>query len=355
MDVKQITDILFEKGDIEDKYLKKLIESEESMEYLFKKADEKRREIYSDKVYLRGLIEISSYCKNNCLYCGIRASNKNSKRFRLEKEEILSCARHGYETGFRTFVLQGGEDGFYDDDYLSDVVSSLKKEFPECAVTLSLGERSEESYKTLKRAGADRYLLRHETGDKDHYESLHPKNMSFENRIECLVNLKKTGYQTGSGFMVGTPGQTTETLIKDLRLLQKLQPEMIGIGPFIPHRDTPFKNEEAGNLELTLKMIAILRLMFPYALIPSTTALATLDKKGRIKGLLAGANVVMPNLSPKDARENYNLYDNKAHLGAESIEGIGELREEIENAGYRISWERGDALTKQKTDGNLKT
>ena len=354
MDIKEITDILFEKGNIDDKHLKKLIESEESMEYLFKKADEKRREIYSDKVYLRGLIEISSYCKNDCLYCGIRASNKNARRFRLEKEEILACARHGYEAGFRTFVLQGGEDGFYDDEYLTDIVSSIKKEFPECAVTLSLGERSYESYKTLKDAGADRYLLRHETGDKDHYESLHPKNMSFEKRLECLGNLKALGYQTGSGFMVGTPGQTSETLIKDLRLLEKLGPEMIGIGPFIPHRDTPFKDEEAGNLDLTLKMVAISRLMFPYALIPSTTALATLDKSGREKGLLAGANVVMPNLSPKDARESYNLYDNKAHIGTESIEGIKELREEIESAGYCISWERGDALT-EKTIDNLKT
>ena len=344
MNTEKIVDILFEKGDISDEHLEMLIESEAPMDYLFKKADEKRREVYSDKVFLRGLIEISSYCKNNCLYCGIRSTNKNAKRFRLEKNEILACARHGFETGFRTFVLQGGEDGFYDDEYLKDIVSTLKKEFPECAVTLSVGERSYESYKLLKDAGADRYLLRHETGDKDHYESLHPENMSFEKRVDCLKSLKKIGYQTGSGFMVGSPGQTTKTLIKDIRLLEEIQPEMIGIGPFIPHKDTPFRDEKAGSLELTLKLIAVLRLMFPYALIPSTTALATLHSEGRIRGLLAGANVVMPNLSPKDARENYNLYDNKAHLGAESVEGIKELEKEIEKAGYRISRERGDAV-----------
>ncbi len=344
MNLKTLTDKLFETQTLCDEELLYLIKTDEDPAYLHKKADEKRREIYSDKVYLRGLIEISSYCKNNCIYCGIRCENKNAKRYRLEKEEILKACKKGFEAGFKTFVLQGGEDSFYGDDVLCDIVAQIRKTYPECAITLSLGERSFESYEKLKNSGADRYLLRHETGDKDHYESLHPKNMSFENRIQCLKNLKKLKYQTGSGFMVGSPGQSPETILKDLRFLEELQPEMVGIGPFIPHKDTPFAKENSGNVKLTLKLISIIRLMLPNALIPSTTALATLDEKGRIKGIMAGANVVMPNISPDIAKEGYSLYDNKANKGTESIEGLSELEKEIKDAGYRVVHERGDVI-----------
>lgn len=344
MNLKSLTDKLFETQTLLDEELIYLIETDEDTAYLYKRADEKRKEIYSDKVYLRGLIEISSYCKNNCLYCGIRCANKNAKRYRLEKEEILKACSKGFDAGFRTFVLQGGEDSYYSDEILCDIVAEIRKTYPECAITLSLGERSFESYEKLKRAGADRYLLRHETGDKNHYESLHPENMCFEKRIECLKNLKKLKYQTGSGFMVGSPGQTVKTLLKDLRLLEKLKPEMVGIGPFIPHSDTPFANEPCGDVNLTLKLISIIRLMLPHALIPSTTALATLSDKGRIQGILCGANVVMPNISPEFAKDGYSLYNNKANTGKESIEGLSQLIKEIEDAGYRAVHERGDMI-----------
>ncbi|MBR5507941.1 MAG: [Clostridia bacterium] len=344
MNLKSLTDKLFETETLLDEELIYLIETDENPAYLYKKADEKRKEIYSDKVYLRGLIEISSYCKNNCYYCGIRCENKNAKRYRLEKEEIMKACKKGFDAGFKTFVLQGGEDVFYTDDVLCDIVSGIRKTYPQCAITLSLGERSFESYEKLKNAGADRYLLRHETGDKAHYGNLHPQNMSFEKRIECLENLKKLKYQTGSGFMVGSPGQTSKTILKDLRLLEKLKPEMVGIGPFIPHCETPFAKEKTGDLNLTLKLISIIRLMLPHALIPSTTALATLSENGRVQGILCGANVVMPNISPEIAKEGYSLYDNKANTGKESIEGLIELMEEIRDAGYNPVHERGDVV-----------
>lgn len=344
MNLKSLTDKLFETETLLDEELIYLIETDENPAYLYKKADEKRKEIYSDKVYLRGLIEISSYCKNNCYYCGIRCENKNAKRYRLEKEEIMKACKKGFDAGFKTFVLQGGEDVFYTDDVLCDIVSGIRKTYPQCAITLSLGERSFESYEKLKNAGADRYLLRHETGDKAHYGSLHPQNMSFEKRIECLENLKKLKYQTGSGFMVGSPGQTSKTILKDLRLLEKLKPEMVGIGPFIPHCETPFAKEKTGDLNLTLKLISIIRLMLPHALIPSTTALATLSENGRVQGILCGANVVMPNISPEIAKEGYSLYDNKANTGKESIEGLIGLMEEIRDAGYNPVHERGDVV-----------
>ena len=344
MNLKSLTNKLFETETLLDEELIYLIETDENPAYLYKKADEKRKEIYSDKVYLRGLIEISSYCKNNCYYCGIRCENKNAKRYRLEKEEIMKACKKGFDAGFKTFVLQGGEDVFYTDDVLCDIVSGIRKTYPQCAITLSLGERSFESYEKLKNAGADRYLLRHETGDKAHYGSLHPQNMSFEKRIECLENLKKLKYQTGSGFMVGSPGQTSKTILKELRLLEKLKPEMVGIGPFIPHCETPFAKEKTGDLNLTLKLISIIRLMLPHALIPSTTALATLSENGRVQGILCGANVVMPNISPEIAKEGYSLYDNKANTGKESIEGLIELMEEIRDAGYNPVHERGDIV-----------
>ena len=322
--------------------LKTLLESDTCDEALFFSADQVRRAHYGDRVYLRGLIEISSFCKNNCLYCGLRRENKNAERYRLTKEEILSCCEQGYHLGYRTFVLQGGEDPYFDDDTVCLIVRGIKKSFPDCAVTLSLGEKKKESYHRLFDAGADRYLLRHETADEAHYQKLHPSSMSLENRKRCLFDLKEIGYQVGSGFMVGSPFQTTENLIADLRFLEELSPDMIGIGPFISHHDTPFRDYENGTAELTLRLIAVLRLMFPYALIPSTTALGTIDPMGREKGLKAGANVVMPNLSPVAVRKKYAIYDDKICTGEESAQCRGCLERRIEAAGYRAVTDRGD-------------
>lgn len=312
-------------------------------ELLRVEADKVRRKVFGDKVYIRGLIEISSICKNDCIYCGIRCSNKNAVRYRLTKEQILNCCKNGKELGFSTFVLQGGEDLHFTDDVLCDIIDGIKKIAPDAAVTLSLGERSRESYRALKNAGADRYLLRHETATSEHYSKLHPKGMSLETRKECLFDLKDLGFQVGSGFMVGSPYQTDEHILADIRFLQELEPDMIGIGPFVPHKDTPFGEYKSGSLELTLRLISILRLCFPEVLLPSTTALGTIAEGGREKGLKCGANVVMPNLSPKDARESYNLYDNKLITGAESIEGLKILEEKIKSAGYSMTMSRGDA------------
>lgn len=299
-------------------------------------------EVFGRKIFLRGLIEISNHCRNNCYYCGIRAGNKDLKRYRLSKEEILECCAKGYEAGLRTFVLQGGEDPQQGDEWLEDVVKSIRSSFPDCAITLSLGERPAESYKRMKAAGADRYLLRHETYNAEHYSKLHPSAMSRDRRLSCLFSLKENGYQTGSGIMVGSPYQTTDNLVEDLLFIQELRPEMIGIGPFVHNRHTPFGDFPDGSVALTLRLISILRLMNPHALIPSTTALVTLDPEARKKGILAGANVVMPNLTPAPLREEYALYEGKACIGAESAEGLEELRKELLSIGYEIAAGRGD-------------
>lgn len=314
--------------------------------YLFNKADDKRKQIYGNKVFIRGLIEISNICRNNCYYCGIRAENKNIERYRLTEEQIIECCKIGYKIGFRTFVLQGGEDEFYNDDRLCCIIEKIKSLYPDCALTLSLGERSEESYRRLKDSGADRYLLRHETADEKHYSMLHPENMSSLNRKKCLEALKQVGFQTGAGFMVGSPHQTYENLAEDLKFLYALKPEMVGIGPFIPHKDTPFKNETPGTLELTLCMIALTRLILPHALIPSTTALGSVAPDGRLLGIKAGANVVMPNLSPQNYRSLYTLYNNKASFGAESSEGLAILKLDMKKSGYEVVTERGDYIGK---------
>ena len=318
---------------------KSLLLTDEFDKILFSKADSVRRSVYSDAVYLRGLIEFTNHCKNNCYYCGIRRGNTHLERFRLNKEEILNCCRRGYDLGLRTFVLQGGEDDCFDDKTICDIVYSIREQFNDCAVTLSIGEKSYESYKDFFNAGASRYLLRHETADSLHYGKLHPKCMSLENRKKCLFNLKEIGYQTGSGFMVGSPFQTTDNIASDLNFLNELQPEMIGIGPYITHQDTPFKDFPNGSVMLTLRLIAILRLMFPNALIPATTALATLSLAGREKALKAGANVVMPNISPEHSRNLYNLYENKKSADTE----LNILKESIKTAGYRVAIDRGDA------------
>ena len=328
---------------ITDLELKELLETSAYDNELFALADKVRREVYGDEVYIRGLIEISNYCKNNCLYCGIRSGNTKPLRYRLTPEDILECCDEGYSLGFRTFVLQGGEDPYYTDELLADLLREIKSRYPDCAVTLSLGERSFESYKILKEAGADRYLLRHETATDCHYSQLHPENMLLKNRKECLFNLKKLGFQVGSGFMVGSPYQTTEHLIADLRFLQELQPHMIGIGPFISHSETPFAGFENGSVELTIRLVAILRLMFPGALLPATTALGTLHPQGREMALKAGANVVMPNLSPKAVRKLYEIYENKLATGEEAAESVENLKKQVEKAGYRVTVARGDS------------
>ncbi|MEI0564973.1 [FeFe] hydrogenase H-cluster radical SAM maturase HydE [Brachyspira pulli] len=311
-------------------------------EYLRIKAREKADKIFGKYVFMRGLIEFTNYCKNDCIYCGIRKSNKNAERYRLDKEDILSCCELGYEIGFRTFVLQGGEDPYYNLEIMSDIVESIKTKYSDCALTLSIGEKDEEYYRVLKEKGADRFLLRHETSDNIHYSKLHPSNMSLENRKECLRNLKKLGYQTGTGIMVGSPYQTLENIVDDFVFMQEIKPEMIGIGPFLPHKDTPFANEKKGELELTLILISILRLIFPLSLIPATTALGTIKEGGREMGILYGANVVMPNLSPMNVRKKYLLYNDKIATGSESAEGVESLRKNINDIGYILTGERGD-------------
>lgn len=297
---------------------------------------------FQNLIYTRGLIEFTNYCKNDCYYCGIRRSNRKVNRYRLTKEEILACCHQGYPLGFRTFVLQGGEDPGYSEREIAAIITAIKKCYPDCAVTLSIGEKPREVYEMFFQAGADRYLLRHETADKEHYQKLHPPEMSWQRRIDCLWQLKDIGFQVGAGFMVGSPGQTKEHLIKDLLFLQKLQPAMIGIGPFLSQKDTPFAQQPNGTLKQTIQLLAILRLLFPDRLIPATTALATVDPTGREQGILAGANVVMPNLSPLQARQAYQLYDHKASLGAEAAQGWSLLENKISQIGYHLTIDRGD-------------
>ena len=334
---KNLTDTLQKEKNLDDAGFRSLLtQTGEADAELFARADQVRRAVYGDAVYIRGLIEFTNICKNDCYYCGIRRSNRLAVRYRLTKEQVLACCRQGYDLGFRTFVLQGGEDPYFTDAVLCDWVESIKNQHPDCAVTLSVGERSRESYRALYLAGADRYLLRHETATAAHYGQLHPPEMQCENRRRCLYDLKEIGFQVGAGMMVGSPYQTTEHLLADLRFLQQLQPDMIGIGPFIHHKDTPFAHCPDGSVTLTLRLLAILRLLFPYVLLPATTALGTLAENGRERGLQAGANVVMPNLSPPDAREKYMLYQNKLHTGAESAEQLDRLKQAVQTAGYRV-------------------
>ena len=293
-------------------------------------------------IYIRGLIELSSYCYCDCLYCGLRRSNRSAERYRLSIDEVMECCKEGYKLGFRTFVLQGGEDGTHSDEWLEELVCRIRSRYEDVAITLSLGERGEASYLRLKRAGANRYLLRHEAANEALYESLHPKGRGLQHRLSCHEALKRCGYQTGMGMMIGVKGQTIEHLVEDLLLIRKMQPEMVGIGPFLPHHATPLGNEPAGDLQLTLATIAIVHLMLPHALLPSTTALATLTPRGRLEGILSGANVVMPNLSPSDVRAKYAIYENKASWGKEAAEGLAALESELQSIGYHIDYARGD-------------
>ncbi len=310
--------------------------SKDTAEYAAQKAAAARKLFYGNTVFIRALIEISNICKNNCLYCGIRAENACCSRYRMTAEQIYACCDTAYLNGFRTFVLQGGEDAYFTDERVVEIVSELKEKYPDCAVTLSLGEKSFESYKAFYDAGADRYLLRHETADKQHYELLHPKEMSFESRMRCLENLKEIGYQTGCGFMVGSPYQTENTLAKDLKFVETFSPEMCGIGPFIKHSRTPFSQFSSGDVGFTCYLLSLIRLIKPNILLPATTALGTLSDNGREMGILSGANVVMPNVSPAENLKKYEIYENKLSSGGESIQGLEALRKSMENIGYRI-------------------
>ena len=293
-------------------------------------------------IYIRGLIELSSYCRNDCLYCGLRRSNRTAERYRLTADEVLECCKEGYKLGFRTFVMQGGEDGTHSDEWLEELICRIRSLYPDVAITLSLGERSEESYRRLRRAGANRYLLRHEAIDEELYASLHPDSRGIGHRLGCIEALKRADYQVGMGMMIGVKGQTIDHIAQDLLAIKDYDCQMVGIGPFLPHRATPLGEERAGSLDLTLAAVAIARLMLPHALIPSTTALATLSPTGRLEGILSGANVVMPNLSPSSVRAKYAIYENKASWGKEAAEGLAALDAELQTIGYHIDYSRGD-------------
>ena len=314
----------------------------EADQYLAQKAEVVRKSIYGNRVYIRGLIEFTNHCRNNCHYCGIRRSNPNCQRYRLSTQEILACCDAGYNLGFRTFVLQGGEDPFFTPQKITELVRAIKAAHPDCAVTLSVGEYDRETYQQWYEAGADRYLLRHETADPDLYRALHPSDLSLQNRLRCLRDLKDIGYQTGCGFMVGSPGQTPQMILEDLRFIQDFQPQMVGIGPFIPHKDTRYRNEPPGSAALTLRLLAILRLMLPHVLLPATTALGTVLLDGRQMGMRYGCNVVMPNLSPADVRSKYALYNNKISAGEEAAESVALLKKSMSAIGYEVVTDRGD-------------
>ncbi|MBQ3241336.1 MAG: [Oscillospiraceae bacterium] len=342
--MKQLIDQLARERDLPDEALLSLIrcETPETEEYLAQTAAAVRQKHYGKDVYIRGLIEFTNYCKNDCLYCGIRRSNQKAQRYRLSEEDILECCRHGYELGFRTFVLQGGEDPYFTRERMVRIVSSIKQKFPDCALTLSVGEKSREEYEAYFAAGADRYLLRHETACPCHYAKLHPAELTLAERMRCISDLKEIGFQTGIGFMVGSPFQTPQNILQDLRYIQSLRPEMVGIGPFIPHKDTPFRDEPAGTARQTLRLLAIIRLMLPTVLLPATTALGTVSGDGRVRGMQFGANVVMPNLSPLSVRKKYMLYDNKIATGEEAAESVHLLRKTMDAIGYQVVTARGD-------------
>ncbi|MBE7041665.1 MAG: [FeFe] hydrogenase H-cluster radical SAM maturase HydE [Ruminococcaceae bacterium] len=342
--MKQLIDLLEAQHSLTKEEWHRLLThwDEETAEYAAQKARAVSQKRFGKNVYIRGLIEFTNICKNDCYYCGLRASNQKCHRYRLTPDDILECCKIGYALGFRTFVLQGGEDPGFSDEVLCSLVKTIKKQHPDCAVTLSVGERPRAVYESFKQAGADRYLLRHETADDDHYQMLHPENLSPTVRKQCLYDLKDLGFQVGTGFLVGSPFQKTEHLVADLLFIQEFKPQMIGIGPFIPHEDTPFSNEPAGSLNLTLFLISLLRLMHPDALIPATTAIGTLQEGGREEAILRGANVVMPNLSPADYRKDYSLYNNKLSDGAEAAESRQALDARLKTIGYQTVTDRGD-------------
>ena len=314
----------------------------ESMEIAAGYAKAFQNQYYGNQVYIRGLVEFTNYCRNNCLYCGIRRDNQNCQRYRLNKQEIVDCANDGYDMGFRTIVLQGGEDFAYSDDDICDIIRSIRSAHEDLVVTLSIGERSRESYRRYYDAGARRYLLRHETASPELYAKLHPAELSWEHRMNCLKDLKEIGYQVGAGFMVESPGQTMRDLAMDLKFVEEFKPDMCGIGPFITHQDTPFANEPSGTLETTLFCLSLIRIIYPMVLLPATTALGTIHPRGREMGIMAGANVVMPNLSPASVRKKYALYDNKICTGEEAAECLECLKRRMERIRYQIVTDPGN-------------
>lgn len=353
MQIKSIIDKLYEFNNASGDELLFLLDnlSEDDKIYLVQKAHETRMKTYGDKVYMRGLIEFTNFCKKNCVYCGIRRSNKDADRYRLTMEDIMECVDIGDRLGYKTYVLQGGEDDYFTDERMVEIIKMIKSKYPNNAITLSLGERSYESYKKMYEAGADRYLLRHETATKELYDELHP-GASFEERRQCLKNLKEIGYQIGAGFMVGLPKQTNKDLVNDLLFVKELEPHMCGIGPFIPHKDTPLKDEEAGTVEKTTTMLALVRLLLPNVLLPSTTALGSIDPTGREKGIKAGGNVVMPNLSPTSVREKYSLYDGKICTGDEAAECRKCIEGRINKSGFKVEITRGDNVAWRKENAH---
>lgn len=328
-------------------YILNNITSDDAL-YLQAKSRNVTNSTYGEVVFMRGLIEFTNFCTKDCKYCGIRKSNSKVDRYRLSLEQILDCCREGYRLGYRTYVLQGGEDAHFTKDAMVEVIAAIRSEFPDCAITISLGERSYEDYVAFYQAGANRYLLRHETASKRLYNYLHPESMSFENRMQCLVNLKEIGFQTGAGFMVHTPTQTNEDLVEDLLFLQDFKPAMCGIGPYLSHDDTPLANNENGSVEETIVMVSLVRLMLPNCLLPSTTALGTLEKIGREKALKAGANVVMPNLSPVNVREKYEIYQDKICTGDEAAHCRNCIEGKINTIGLTVDMSRGDSLMEDK-------
>ena len=353
MPVKSIIDKLYESNNASGEELLFLLDNlnEDDKIYLVQKAHETRMKTYGDKVYMRGLIEFTNFCKKDCIYCGIRRSNKDADRYRLTMEDIMECVDIGDRLGYKTYVLQGGEDDYFTDERMVEIIKMIKSKYPNNAITLSLGERSYDSYKKMYEAGADRYLLRHETATKELYEKLHP-GASFEERRQCLRNLKEIGYQIGAGFMVELPKQTNKDLVNDLLFVKELEPHMCGIGPFIPHKDTPLKNEKAGTVEKTTTMLALIRLLLPNVLLPSTTALGSIDPTGREKGIKAGGNVVMPNLSPTSVREKYSLYDGKICTGDEAAECRNCIEGRINKAGFKVEVTRGDNMAWRKENAH---
>lgn len=346
MDIKNLIQTLRHKQQLPPAQMQLLLTAafsdDDARTELARQAQQTAQAVFGNKIYIRGLIEFTNYCRNDCYYCGIRRGNAAASRYRLSKKQILSCCEQGYALGFRTFVLQGGEDLTYSDADMAAIIDAIRQAYPDCAITLSVGERSRTTYQLWKESGADRYLLRHETATDEHYARLHPAELKLSNRKRCLYDLKELGYQVGTGFMVGSPWQTLDNLLSDLAFISELQPQMIGIGPFIPHHATPFNNYPAGTLAQTLTMLSVLRLMFPKVLLPATTALGTIAFNGRELGILAGANVVMPNLSPADVRQNYLLYDNKLCSGAEAAEAKNDLAARLHAIGYEIAEGRGD-------------
>ena len=350
--MKCIIDRLREKHKLEPEQYRALLtmRDPQDVEYLMSQAREVAQLKFGKHVFLRGLIELSNVCRNDCLYCGIRRSNHQVARYTLTREQVLACCEQGYEIGFRTFVLQGGEWGEEQSKWIAGLITEIRQHWPDCAITLSLGEHPKETYALWREAGADRYLLRHETHNSRLYGLLHPKGMTIGNRLQCLDWLKQLEFQVGAGIIVGSPFQSLKTIVEDIQYLIEFQPHMIGIGPFIPHHDTPLRRFPAGSVEMTARLYAIMRLALPQALIPSTTAMASLSPNGRLRGILSGANVVMPNLSPEDNRKQYSLYDNKASLGAESAQGIRALADELATIDYSIDWSRGDSPSIKKAE-----